>query len=168
MQNWLSNFQFCQFSPLTFKFCQFKAPLQICYCCQNDAVFHGFFYFFLNSELKEKSRKKKGEQRKRDSIVKLKQIHPCLWVRERESEPVWDLRERKRDRERERLSSPVVKNLATPARCVNLAAPALDLAALDWIGDGCAMKTLRTEGVMALYMILLWTLACDFASSIYS
>ena len=151
-------------------------------------VFFLFFYFFYKFRIKRKIKeKKKGEQRKRDSIVKLKQIHPCLWVRGRESESVWDLRERKRDRERERerLSSPVVRNLATLARRVNLAAPALDLAApiccvnhhhprcmnltaLDWIGDGCAMKTVRIEGVMALYMILLWTLACDFASSIYS
>ena len=34
----------------------------------------------------------------------MKQIHPCLWVRGRESESVWDLRERKRDRERERAT----------------------------------------------------------------
>ena len=57
MQNWLSNFYIFsfqssnfQFSPLTFNFCQFKAPLLLLLLLSlnplND-LFYGFFFFFF-------------------------------------------------------------------------------------------------------------------------
>ena len=77
MQNWpsnfhifsfqSSNFQFCQFSPLTFNFCQFKAPLLLLLLLSlnplNDVVLHVcFIFYFFNSELKEKSGKKRKKK----------------------------------------------------------------------------------------------------------
>ena len=56
MQNWLSNFYIFsfqssnfQFSPLTFNFCQFKAPLLLLLLLSlnqlNDIVLHVVFFF---------------------------------------------------------------------------------------------------------------------------
>ena len=58
MQNWLSNFYIFsfqssnfQFSPLTFNFCQFKAPLLLLLLLPlnllNDIILHVVFFFFL-------------------------------------------------------------------------------------------------------------------------
>ena len=71
----LSNFQFYQFSHLTFNFCQFKAPLLLVLLLLlnslYDAILHVcFIFYFFNSELKEKSgEKKKKENIKGDDVV---------------------------------------------------------------------------------------------------